>query len=140
MWLEITDKVIDLPGIFIFRNNPSSIGAYSILKSENNFVLWVHEKRHTAELLREFVIGEKCTFTLIHDKRVIIYCGSISGRDENKLGKITVETEGNYTYPSSAEYLMFLSISSVTLINHYYLVICNIDKTYNHRIKEWLQI
>ena len=145
MWLEITDKVIDLPGIFILKDNPVTIGAYSILPALSRFVLWIHKKRYTTKLLKNdlgaYSIGGKCTFSITDDFNIIDYCGHISGRSEDKLEKVrTVFTDG-YRYVSDSEYVILLSVENIVLILDFYLVICTIDKILNFKGgKQWVRI
>ena len=142
MWLEITDKVIDLPGIFIIKNNPITIGAWNMLPTQDRFVLWVHKKRYTATFLKDInLVGEKCTFSITDDYSIITYCGHFSGRSVNKLGNIpTVFTEG-YQYISDSEYTILLNVRSIVPIDDFYLVICQIDKILNFKGGEqWIRV
>ena len=140
MWLQITNKVIDIPGIFIVKDNPITIGAWSVLQSDNKFVLWIHKKRYTASLLT--VGKQKCTFSIIDNITTIHYCGRISGRDQNKLSKISTVNDNGYKYLSDSEYVILIpSINSILPIDEFYLVICPIERIVNNRRKEtWVKV
>jgi len=145
MWLEITDKVIDLPGIFIIKDNPITIGAWSMLPTQDRFVLWIHKKRHTAKLLKNdlgaYSIGEKCTFSITDDLNIIHYCGHVSGRSVNKLEKIPTIFVDGYRYVSPTEYTVLLSIENILPIHDFYLVIAGIDGILNFKGGEqWIQV
>ena len=142
MWLEITDKVIDLPGIFILKDNPITIGAWSVLPTLNRFVAWIHKKRYTATFLKDTnLVDEKCTFSITNDFSIISYCGHFSGRSVNKLGNVpTVLTDG-YRYVSDSEYVVLLSGENVVPIHDFYLVVCQITKILNFKGGEqWVRI
>ena len=143
MWLEITDKVIDLPGIFILKDNPITVGAWSVLPSTRMFALWIHRKRHTATFIRNSTPhGEKCTFSITDDLDLIRYCGQVSGRNTNKLEKVPTTVVDGYRYVSNSEYTIFLSIYYVQPIyKDFYLVMCQRDKILNFKGGEpWIRI
>ena len=138
MWLEITDKVIDLPGIFIVKDNPITVGAWSILASSNKFVVWIHQKRYTAELVKS-AKGEKCTFNITDNKSDLIFCGSKSGRELNKLEKLSIEEkEPGYKSIMTSYYTILATVENTILVDKFYLVICNIIKIVNETgLKGW---
>ena len=140
MWLEVTDKVIDLPGIFILKDNPITVGAWSVLPTLKRFALWVHTKRYTAKLL-DNAFAEKCTFSITNDFNSIRFCGHVSGRAINKLEHIqTVSTDG-YRYIGNSEYVLLLTIENILPINGFLLVLCNIDNILNFKGGEhWVQL
>ena len=142
MWLEITDKVIDLPGIFILKDNPITVGAWCMLPTQDRFVLWIHKKRYTATFLKDTnLTGEKCTFSITDDFSVISYCGHFSGRSEDKLKNVPTTLIDGYRYVSDSEYVILLSITNIVPIEKYYLVMCEIDKILNFKGGEqWVHL
>ena len=131
MWIEITDKVIDLPGIFIIKDNPVTAGAWSMLPTTKQLVIWIHQKRYTAELVKS-AIGEKCTFNITDNKEDLVFCGSKSGRTVNKLEKILIEEkEPGYKSIMASYYTILATVKNTIMVGDFYLVVCSVDKIIN---------
>jgi len=143
MWLEITPKVIDLPGIFILKDNPITLGAYSFLPSMHRFAVWIHKKRHTATFLKDTdLIGEKCTFSITNDLSIIKYCGRVSGRNVNKLSVVKTTILDGYQFVNDSEIVVMLSIEQILSVHDFYLVVCHTDRILDNRKggAHWVEI
>ena len=143
MWLEITDKVIDLPGIFILKDNPITVGAWNILASKRLFILWILQKRYTVRDIKSGteLIGEKCTFSITDNFNDMHYCGHISGKNENKLEKVLTVFTNGYRYIFGSEYVLLLTLRHTVPLHDYFILVCNIEKVLNFKGGEqWVRL
>ena len=143
MWIERTNKVIDVPGIFILLDNPITIGAYSFLPSMHKFAVWIHKKRYTATFLKNTILtGVKCTFSITNDLSIIKYCGRVSGRNVNKLSVVKTTILDGYQFVSDSETVVMLTIEQVISVHDFYLVVCHTNKILNFREggQHWVEI